>query len=140
VEAGHRLAVEKGERQLRFTTDRGEADDCDIYVTAGALQYIEEPFADIIARLPRRPRHILLNRVPLWDGERFITLQNNGAWTVPYKIENREQFAQSLIGLGYDLIDHWRTGRTLQVLTSPEHFVENYHGMYFRLDESDARD
>jgi putative methyltransferase (TIGR04325 family) len=139
VEAGRNLAAEKGESQLHFTTERAEADGSDIYFSAGALQYIEEPFADIIARLPRRPSHILLNRVPLWDGERFITLQNNGAWTVPYKIDNREQFAQSLIALGYDLIDHWRTSRTLQVLTSPEHLVENYHGMYFRLDESSDR-
>jgi putative methyltransferase (TIGR04325 family) len=140
AEAGRTLAAEKGERQLLFTADRADAATCDLYFTAGALQYIEEPFAAIIARLPRRPRHIILNRVPLWTGPRFVTLQNNGKWTVPYKVDNQDEFVRGLAGLGYDLIDHWRINRQLEVLTSPEHRVENYHGMYFRLDESVERD
>jgi putative methyltransferase (TIGR04325 family) len=139
AEAGRRLAEERGESGLSFTDDRAAADDCDIYFTAGALQYIEKPLAAILARLSHRPRHIILNRVPLWEGERFVTLQNNGAWTVPYKVDNLETFLLGLAGLGYDLIDHWRIARTLEVLTSGEHRVENYHGMYLRLDESAGR-
>ena len=114
--------------------DPAEADGCDVYFTAGALQYIEEPFAAMIQRLARPPRHLVIQRVPLWKGKRFITLQNNNTWTVPYKIENEADFIKSLTDLGYSLVDHWRLSRSLTVLNSPEHFVENYQGLYLRLD------
>lgn len=133
AEVGRDYAARKGETQLHFTADPAEADGADIYFTAGALQYIEEPFANMIQRLSHPPKHLVIQRVPLWKGERFITLQNNNAWTVPYKIENENDFIKSLTDLGYTLVDHWRLGRTLQVLNSPGHFVENYQGLYFRL-------
>ncbi len=42
------------------------------------------------------------------------------------------EFIQSIESLGYELVDHWRIHRSLEVLTSPEHRVDNYQGMYFR--------
>jgi putative methyltransferase (TIGR04325 family) len=138
ADVGREYAAKNGETHLHFTADPGEADGCDIYFTAGALQYIEEPFADMIQRLARPPCHLVIQRVPLWKGRRFITLQNNNAWTVPYKIENEDAFIKSLTDLGYTLVDHWRLPRTLTVLNSPKHRVENYQGLYFRLGE-DAR-
>jgi len=133
VEAGRKLAQKKGEQQLSFTTQREAAEEADIYFTSGALQYIEEPFAEILGRLTIRPRHVLINRVPLCAGPSFITLQNNGAWVVPYKVVNETAFIESLTALGYELADHWRIHRSLEVLTSPKHRVDNYQGMYFRL-------
>jgi len=135
ADVGRDFAAKKEESRLHFTANPAEADGCDVYFTAGALQYIEEPFADMLARLDRKPRHVIVQRVPLWKGERFVTLQNNQAWTVPYKIENEDAFIESLRTIGYTLIDHWRIGRTLQVLNSPEHCVENYQGFYFRLGD-----
>jgi putative methyltransferase (TIGR04325 family) len=132
VAAAREYAQSRGEDRLRFTTEREAAESSDIYFTSGALQYIEDPFADIIGRLQNKPRHILINRVPLCAGPPFITLQNNGTWVVPYQIANEAEFIASIVALGYDLVDHWRIHRSLQVLTSPEHFVENYQGMYFR--------
>ena len=138
ADAGREIAADRNETQLRFTADPADASGCDVYFSAGTLQYIEESFADMIARLPEAPRHILIQRVPLWRGERFVTLQNNGAWTVPYKVENEDAFIQSLEAIGYRLIDHWRISRTLDVINSPKHLVENYQGMYLRL-EPDGR-
>ena len=132
VETGTELAQQKGETQLFFTANRAAAEDADIYFSAGALQYIEEPLADMLAKLTRRPAHLLINRVPLCDGPSFITLQNNGAWIVPYRIVNRAEFVQGVTALGYELVDSWKVARSLRVLGSPEHFAENFHGMYFR--------
>ncbi len=75
VAAGQGLAQKKGERQLSFTTERDAAEKADIYFTSGALQYIEEPFCEILGRLTHRPPHVLINRVPLCSGPSFITLQ-----------------------------------------------------------------
>jgi putative methyltransferase (TIGR04325 family) len=132
VAAAREFASSRGEERLAFTAERAEAEGAEIYFTSGALQYIEEPFAEMIGRLREKPRHLLINRVPLCAGPGFITLQNNGTWVVPYKIVNEAEFIASLTGLGYELVDHWRIHRSLQVLTSPEHFVENYQGMFLR--------
>ncbi len=132
VRAGQKLAAEKGAGQLAFTDRREEAENCDIYLSCGALQYIEEPFAEIIGRLRAKPPHIFINRVPLTEGEGFITLQNSGAWTAPYQVANRERFTESIRALGYELTDSWKINRTLEVLMSPQHKTDFYHGMYFR--------
>jgi hypothetical protein len=106
VAAAQEYARSRGEDRLDFTAEREAAESADIYFTSGALQYVEEPFADIIGRLQNKPRHILINEA---------------------------EFIASVEALGYELIDHWRIHRSLQVLNSPEHFVENYQGMYFRM-------
>jgi putative methyltransferase (TIGR04325 family) len=131
--AGRELAEEKGEKQLAFTDDRKAAPEADIFFTAGALQYIDEPVTAILAARPKRPRHVLIQRVPLSSEEPFITLQNNGAWIVPYKVENETTFIASVKALGYELVDHWRTARKLQVLMYPLSHEAIYQGMYFRL-------
>ena len=130
--AGRALAKQKGENQLAFTDRREEAEGVDLYFSAGALQYIEEPLADILRQLKAPPRHLLVQRVPLTEGRAFITLQNNGAWIVPYRVSNAQEFVSSILALGYELVDHWRIPRSLDVIGDPGHRVENYRGMYFR--------
>ena len=89
--------------------------------------------ASILAARPKLPRHVLIQRVPLSSEEHFITLQNNGAWIVPYKVEHETTFIASVEALGYELVDHWRTSRKLQVLMHPLSHEATYQGMYFRL-------
>ena len=136
VRAGRELAEEKGEMALAFTEHRNEAPEADVFFTAGALQYIDEPVAEILAARPKRPRHVLIQRVPLTSEENFITLQNNGAWIVPYKVSNEGAFIASVEALGYELVDHWKTARKLQVLMHPLSYEATYQGMYFRLLKS----
>jgi putative methyltransferase (TIGR04325 family) len=133
VKAGRALAKRAGKKQLTFTGDRAAMPEADIFFTAGALQYIEESLADILAARSSRPRHVIVQRVPLQRGEPFITLQNNGAWVVPYKVDNEDVFIESLVALGYELVDRWNTPRQLQVLDHPFDHVATYQGMYFRL-------
>jgi putative methyltransferase (TIGR04325 family) len=137
VRMGIEIARERNAHQLSFTTERETDQNPDIYATFGTLQYIEEPFAEIIARLRARPRHLLVNRVPMTEGSGFITLQNNGSWFSPYKLDNRPAFIASIVELGYELVDAWE-------MDSPNAFLMQkpgepkypYCGMYFRLKSS----
>jgi putative methyltransferase (TIGR04325 family) len=133
VAAGRALAEKRGKSQLGFTEDRAEAAQADVFFTAGALQYIEEPLAEMLAGLARKPRHVVVQRVPLQEGERFVTLQNNGTWVVPYQVANEGEFIAGVTGLGYELVDQWPTWRSLQVAQRPFDRSAAYKGMYFRL-------
>jgi len=139
VRLGIEIAHERNAHQLAFTTERETDQNPDIYVTFGTLQYIEEPFAAIIARLRARPPHILVNRVPMTEGPGFITLQNNGAWFSPYKLDNRSAFITSIVELGYELVDAWEMDSPnaflMQKPGEPKH---PYRGMYFRLKGTPA--
>ncbi len=77
---------------LTFTSDRASLADADILFASGVLQYLEEPLHSILAGLPRRPRHLVLNKVPLTDGPEIWTIQNVGAALVPYHVMNRGLF------------------------------------------------
>jgi putative methyltransferase (TIGR04325 family) len=137
VKLGIEIARERNVSQLTFTTERETEQNPDIYATFGTLQYIEEPFATIIAALRARPPHILVNRVPMTEGPGFITLQNNGSWFSPYKIDNRSVFIASIVELGYELGDEWEMDRPNIFLSQKRDEPKPaYCGMYFRLKSS----
>jgi putative methyltransferase (TIGR04325 family) len=102
-------------------------------LTCGTLQYIEPSLSEMLGQLKTKPRHILINRVPFYDGEMFITLQNIGYAFCPYKIQNRAEFIASLASIGYELIDSWTLSRSCYIPFHPERFVRNYYGFYLRL-------
>jgi putative methyltransferase (TIGR04325 family) len=133
VRVGQEIAQERNETQLAFTDKRQLDGEPDIYATFGALQYIEDPFAEIIAGLRLKPAHLLINRVPLTDGDSFITLQNNGCWFSPYKVDHRSAFVESIEALGYELVDKWEMNRPNTFLVQFDNKSPTYHGMYFRL-------
>lgn len=132
VKAGQVRAAAQNNPHLSFTSDRDRADGCDIYLTGGTLQYLEEPFTVLLGHLKNLPRHLFVNKVPFTEGKPFITLQNVGGSICPYKIANREQFIRSLEEIGYDLADFWEINRTCNIPLHPERFVRAFHGMYFK--------
>jgi putative methyltransferase (TIGR04325 family) len=105
VEAGRQIAAERA-ADLAFTTSFAEADGRDLLVASGVIQYVED-LGGMLRDLRRPPRHLLLNRVPLYDGERFVTLQNEGSVFCPQWMFNREEFLGSLLAAGYELVDGW---------------------------------
>jgi putative methyltransferase (TIGR04325 family) len=129
---GAEIARERNESRLAFTDQRDLAEGADLYATFGALQYIEDPFATILNSLRDKPPHLLINRVPLSEGNHFITLQNNGCWFSPYKVDNRAEFVRSVEALGYELVDKWEMTRPNNFLLRPGEAVPSYHGIYFR--------
>jgi len=136
VERGERLARERGEAQLFFTQDLAAASGVDVLLAAGSLQFIEEPLSAMLSRTSQRPRHLVINRTPISEGEPFVTLHNNGAVICPYNVFNRTQLVESLSSLGYELVDawkNWQPGLACFVAFHPERSVPEYSGMYFRL-------
>jgi putative methyltransferase (TIGR04325 family) len=134
VRMGRDIARERNEVQLTFTDQREISGVADIYATFGAIQYIEEPFSEIIGSLSAKPRHILINRVPFSEGSSFITLQNNGSWFSPYKVVNKDEFIKSMQAIDYDLVDEWEVSRSdggFHMLPGSPN--PSYRGMYFRL-------
>jgi putative methyltransferase (TIGR04325 family) len=134
AEAGRKLASERQRSGLTFTTEFADLATCDILLTAGALQYIEEPLAQKLSRLARLPPHILINRTALYDGPGFVTLQNTQYSYNPYGVLNYDQFVRSLEQLGYTLVDRWENlDLTCIVPFNPEHSLDRYRGLYLTL-------
>jgi putative methyltransferase (TIGR04325 family) len=136
AQVGEDIARERKDAQLAFTSDRQPVEAPELYATFGTLQYIEQSFAEIIGSLRARPPHLLINRVPLGEGYSFVTLQNNGSWFSPYKVEDKVALIQGIGALGYELVDQWKVARENQFLTLPGPGVPLYYGMYFRLKRS----
>jgi putative methyltransferase (TIGR04325 family) len=126
------FARERDAKKLSFTTDRGDADGCTIYLTNGALQYIEPDLSEIIAGLSSKPRHVLVNRVPWYEGEPYYTVQSSKHSFVAHKVSNAAQFMSGMEALGYTTVDQWSLPRSLHVPFHPERFVPNFRGFYFR--------
>jgi putative methyltransferase (TIGR04325 family) len=140
VEAGTQLAQEQGATNLSFTTQKHAADGADVFITCGALQYIQLSLAEILTPLTAKPRHLFVARVPFYDGSGYITLQSilasrrpyKLAAICPYKIQNRDQFIGDLEALGYELVDSWKKDRVCVLPFHPQRFVDAYHSFYFR--------
>ena len=134
TEAGRRIAQRMGETQIFFTEDQLEGTGADVYLTCGTLQFFEEPFGVMLKRLKELPQRLLINRVPLTEGEDFFTLQHTtGHSIVPYHIRNIDEFIADVEAVGYKLVEKWTVNRSCDILLRPDHFVKNYHGAYFTL-------
>ncbi len=134
AQRGAELAREQGRRELSFTSRFEDGDGCDVFLSAGAIHYIEAPaLAEIIGKYATKPRHLLLNKVPLYDGPPFVTLQNAGVSFVPQQVFNRGQLVSSIEQLGYRLVDQWNDRiHSCRIPFQPERSVEHYSGLYFR--------
>jgi putative methyltransferase (TIGR04325 family) len=87
----------------------------------------------MLAGLEELPHHILINRVPLYDGEAYYTVQRSRHSYVVYKVMNLAAFIRGMEELGYEKVDQWYLSRFLRIPFHPQSFVANYWGFYFRL-------
>lgn len=120
--------------RLTFTTDFGLANGTDILLASGSVQY-DKDLAAKIDGLERKPKHILINRLGLHEGKRFVTLQNGGKVFYPQFIFNRSEFIDSFTAIGYELIDFWEDNiDSCHIPSHPEVHVPCYYGLYFKLN------
>ncbi len=133
VEIGKSLKKALNSQNLFFTTDFYQAEQADILLTSGTLQYLQPSLSELLSQLKSKPLHIIVNRVPFYEGEEYVTLQNFIDTYVPYKIQNRTQFINSMNKLGYELIDTWQKDRVVNIPFHPECFVNAYYGFYLKL-------
>jgi len=132
VEAGRRFAEQEGySDRLTFTSDFTDAEGKDILISAGTLQYIDIRLADMLGALDNPPQHILVNKLPLYDGDEYVTLQNGGVHFIAQQVYNCAKFLGELEALGYQLVDQWvDSSRSCHVPFHPERDVVNFTGVY----------
>ncbi|MEA3187644.1 MAG: hypothetical protein QOD99_1474 [Chthoniobacter sp.] len=107
VEEGKKLAGAQGRDALVFTDRFADCDGADVFLASGVLQYLDMPIHQKLRTLSKLPRHLIINRVPLREGEPFVTLQAMGTAFCPYQIFNAAEFIGGLTDLGYELVDRW---------------------------------
>lgn len=135
MEAGEVLARERGQTNLHFAHDGLDSiAGADILVAVGALQYLETDIARMLSSYQQRPKHILISETPVYDGPKFITLQNLGSVYCAYRIFNRQEFLSSLEAIGYRLVESWAKPRCLRVPGHPDKTLDHYSGFYFRAE------
>lgn len=133
---GREYAQRQGVTALQFSEslDTRTIDD-DIWIAAGVLEVLENTrIEDMLAQAARRPQHILINKLPLWKGEEYVSTQNIGAGSfTPHRVFNRERFVAAVQAQGYRLVDSWDVPeRCFQDPSDPDRDFANYSGLCFR--------
>jgi putative methyltransferase (TIGR04325 family) len=133
VSIGRRIAQERSEQALSFTTDIGVLEDASILFSAGALQFLEPTLVQLLSPLERPPGHLLISRVPVTSRRSdFVTLQNTGASITPCRIVNVAELTSGLARLGYRLIDRWQClENNMYVRSQPSLSMDHFDGFYF---------
>lgn len=133
VAEGARLAAERARPSLSFTTRFEDAEGVDVFLACGSLQYVDGPSLGArVARLARPPRHLIVSKLPLWDGEPFVTLQNTGPAIHAYRIFNRASFVGDVERAGYRLVDAWDSPEhACRIPFHASHTVSAYSGLFF---------
>jgi putative methyltransferase (TIGR04325 family) len=135
VKLGRDIAAKEGATSLSFTRNIADAEGADIYIASGILQYVEISLPGVLASMRSKPIHVFLNKLPLYDGEQFITLQNAGAIVTPQYVFNRNDFLAAMRRAGYGLVDSWGApGYSCQVPFHLGKDVPLYSGLYLRLE------
>jgi putative methyltransferase (TIGR04325 family) len=134
VRAGRERATKDGLFGLSFIDNLDDAQEVDVLLASGLLQYLDIPLGELLRQLPAPPKHLLLNKVAIRNGPSIVTLENFGCAEVPYQIRNRDEFLSSLEELGYEIVDAWEIPELSHVIsTHPRHGKSISCGYYARL-------
>jgi len=140
VEFGSSLANAVDAPELVFTTRIEDGAGADIFLSCGALHYLEQDLATCLRRLQPLPPRVLVNRIPLYEGETFFTIQSSLGSVVPYRIQNRQELVDSMIELDYQLVDCWSEKREVVIPFHPQRSVDEFYGFYFASSKVAAKD
>lgn len=133
IKAGKELAEKRQRSNLVFTDKFEDATSKDIFLASGSIQYVENLSSSILS-LAEKPKHLLLNIVPFYDGTKFVTLQNGGKVFYPSYVFNKHDFIDALEKSGYEMIDIWENRYFHCFIPShPEKSGAFFHGLYFKL-------
>lgn len=137
VKVGAELARERPSEGLAFTSDLADGRGCSIFLAAGALQYAEESLTEVLRKVGSLPRHLIVNKMPMYDGEAFVTVQSTGRAFHPYRIYNRAAFVTEVTALGYRVVDDWQNREQhCEIPFTRDRDINAYSGYYFIRDAS----
>jgi putative methyltransferase (TIGR04325 family) len=75
--SGRTNAEEHDEEQLEFTRNWEDASGADLLLVSGALHFFDPSVYHMVADLPEKPIHVLINRSPLIAGPTKAAVQDN---------------------------------------------------------------
>jgi len=135
TKVGVELAAERASDGLAFTTTVADGKGCTILLAAGAMQYVDTTLTQLLEQVGSRPRHLLINKMPMYDGEAFWTVQSTGRAFHAYRIYNRAAFVAEAEALGYRLVDDWQNREQhCEVPFTRGRDIDAYTGFYFTRD------
>ena len=135
VKVGAELARERPSDGLEFTSTVADARGCTIFLAAGSLQYIDDSLPAMLQRIDWFPKHLIVNKQPVYDGETFVTVQSTGRAFHAYRIDNRAEFVGSITKLGYRLVDDWSNREQhCEIPFTRGRDIDAYSGFYFVRD------
>jgi len=132
VEKGRLVAEARRAHRLGFVTGLNQAENPDLLLTMGTLQYMPETLSEMVGALPAYPEHIIVNKIPTTDAPSFWTVQNLGAAQVPYFVYNRNELIESMLAIGYLMLDSCNSLRAIRIPFHAEHDVIHYSGFFFQ--------
>lgn len=136
VEVGKQKADEEKLSNLHFITDLHDTETPDIFLGSGLLQYLDISITSLFNQLPSRPKHVIFNKVAVWDKPDIYTLENFYSGLVPYRIRNMNELTSELIMLGYEIVDEWNIpSLTHSIPTHPELGVFENKGYFLKMKE-----
>jgi putative methyltransferase (TIGR04325 family) len=132
VEVGAELAGERESAGLAFTSDLADGRGCSILLAAGSLQYVDLTLTELLDRIGSRPRHLIVNKMPMYDGESFVTVQSTARAFHAYRIYNRAEFVAEAQALGYRVVDDWQNREQhCEIPFTRAREIDAYSGYYF---------
>ena len=122
--------------QLKFTSSFEEANNSDIFLSSGAIQYVEGlSLPSSLKVLRSKPKYVLLIRLPMQNQvKQFVTLQNQRIAFIPQYVFNKNDFIKDMDDAGYKLMIEWDDFSDSCII--PFHRDKSarlYTGFYFKL-------
>jgi putative methyltransferase (TIGR04325 family) len=132
IRRGRELAAHEDSRQqLRFA-DSLANEVADVALAYGSLQYMAGHASDILSQMKRRPKHVLINMLPVHPQFSYFTVQDIGAAFCPYQIFSEAQLMNDFHRIGYRLVDRWENlEKRCTIQFAPEYSLDRYFGYYF---------
>ena len=135
VKVGADLAQDRPSAGLAFTSEVADGRGCTVFLAAGSLQYLDESLPVLLARVGSLPRHLIVNKLPMYDGDTFVTVQSTGRAFHPYRIYNRNSFVSEVTALGYRVVDDWSNREQhCEIPFTRGRDIDAYSGYYFSRD------
>lgn len=132
VQVGAELAAERGSPGLEFTSDLADGAGCTIFLAAGSMQYVDLTLTQLLDAAHARPKHLVINKLPVYDGEAFWTVQSTGRAFHAYRIYNRAELVAEAQALGYHLVDDWQNREQhCEIPFTRGRDIDAYSGFYF---------
>lgn len=137
VKVGAELAAERPSEGLEFTSDVAAGRGCTVFMAAGSLQYGEASLTEVLGQVGSLPQHLILNKMPVYDGESFVTVQSTGRAYHAYRIYNRAALLTEVAALGYRLVDDWvNREQHCEIPFTRGRDIDAYSGFYFVRDNA----